>query len=83
LLGKDARKGTTERDPHRRRALQQAQCTIAGCEARREEAEFTFDHILDRLTGSDPSVTDQVIAMGIRQSFPIYGLQHNWPTTKE
>ena len=34
---------------------------IAGCEASSEDAEFPFDNILDRLTGSDPSVTDYVL----------------------
>ena len=31
---------------------------IAGSEACSEDAEIPFDNILDRLTGSDPSVTD-------------------------
>ena len=34
---------------------------IAGCEACSEDAEIPFDNILDRLTGSDPSVTDYVL----------------------
>ena len=34
---------------------------IAGCEACREDAELPFENILDRLTGSDPSVTDYVL----------------------
>ena len=40
--------------------LQTAQRMIAGCEACSEGAEIPFDNILDRLTGSDPSVTDYV-----------------------
>jgi hypothetical protein len=38
--------------------LQKAQRMITGCEACSEDAEIPFDNILDRLTGSDPSVTD-------------------------
>jgi hypothetical protein len=34
---------------------------ITGCEACCEDAEIRFDNILDRLTGSDPSVTDYVL----------------------
>jgi hypothetical protein len=34
---------------------------IAGCEACREDAELPFENILDRLTGSDPTVTDYVL----------------------
>jgi hypothetical protein len=37
---------------------------IAGCEACSEDAELPFDNILDRLTGSDPSVTDYVLEVG-------------------
>ena len=33
---------------------------IAGCEACSETAEIPFDNILDRVTGSDPSVTDYI-----------------------
>jgi len=38
--------------------LQKAQRMIAGCESCSEHAEIPFDNILDRVTGSDPSVTD-------------------------
>jgi hypothetical protein len=38
--------------------LQKAKHMIAGCEACSDDAEIPFDNILDRLTGSDPSVTD-------------------------
>src|SRR5262245_55116949 len=38
-----------------------AQRMIAGCEAYSQDAEIPFDNILDRLTGSDPSVTDYVL----------------------
>jgi len=31
---------------------------IAGCEACSEDAELPFENIFNRLTGSDPSVTD-------------------------
>jgi hypothetical protein len=38
--------------------LQKAQRMIAGCEACSEHAELPFENILNRLTGSDPTVTD-------------------------
>jgi hypothetical protein len=41
--------------------LQKAQRMIAGCDACSEDAEIPFDNILDRVTGSDPSVTDYVL----------------------
>jgi hypothetical protein len=41
--------------------LQKAQRVIAGCEACSETAEIPFDNILDRVTGSDPAVTDYVL----------------------
>jgi hypothetical protein len=41
--------------------LQTAQRMIVGCEACCEDAEIPFENILDRLTGSDPSVTDYVL----------------------
>jgi len=34
---------------------------ITGCEACSETAELLFDNILDRVTGSDPAVTDYVL----------------------
>jgi len=46
--------------------LQRAQRMIAGCEACSEEAELPFENILDRLTGSDPSVTDYVLEVHAR-----------------
>ena len=46
--------------------LQKAQRMIAGCEACTEDAELPFDNILDRLTGSDPSVTDYVLEVPTR-----------------
>ena len=39
---------------------------ITGCEACSENAEIPFDNILDRLTGSDPSVTDYVLEVPTR-----------------
>jgi hypothetical protein len=39
---------------------------IAGCENCGEDAEIPFDNILDRLTGSDPSVTDYVLEVPAR-----------------
>jgi len=39
---------------------------IAGCEACTETAELPFESILDRLTGSDPSVTDYVLEVTAR-----------------
>jgi hypothetical protein len=46
---------------------------ITGCEACSETAEIPFDNILDRVTGSDPTVNrnrgaDQVFAMRRRDS---------------
>jgi len=41
--------------------LQKAQQMTAGCEACSERAELPFENILDRLTGSDPTVTDYVM----------------------
>ena len=43
--------------------LQKAQRMISGCEACSETTEMPFDYILDRLTDSDPSVTDYVLEM--------------------
>ena len=40
--------------------LQKAQRMVAGCAACSEDAEIPFDNTLDRLTSSDPSVTDYV-----------------------
>jgi len=37
---------------------------IASCEACSEDAELPFDYILDRLTGSDPTVTDRFKSTG-------------------
>jgi hypothetical protein len=34
---------------------------IAGCESCSEDEELPIENILDRLTGSDPSVTDYVL----------------------
>jgi hypothetical protein len=39
---------------------------IAGCEACSDDAELPFDNILDRLTASDPSVTDYVLEVPAR-----------------
>jgi len=39
---------------------------IIGCEACSEDAELPFENVLDRLTGSDPSVTDYVLEMSAR-----------------
>ena len=41
--------------------LQMAQRMTAGCEACSEHAELPFENILDRLTGSNPTVTDYVL----------------------
>jgi hypothetical protein len=41
--------------------LQKAQRIIVGCETCSEDAEIPFDNILDRVMGSDPSVTDYVL----------------------
>ena len=43
-------------------ALRKAEDLIESCEACNPEgAEIPFDNILDRVTGSDPSVTDYVL----------------------
>jgi hypothetical protein len=39
---------------------------LSGCEACSEDAELPFENILDRLTGSDPSVTDYVLEVPAR-----------------
>ena len=42
--------------------LRQAERLIESCENCNEEgAEIPFDNILDRVTGSDPSVTDYIL----------------------
>jgi hypothetical protein len=41
--------------------LQKTQRMIAGCEACSKTAEIPFDNILDRVTGSDLSVTDYIL----------------------
>jgi len=46
--------------------LRKAQHLIAGCEACSEDAELPFDNILNRLTGSNPSVTDYVLEVPAR-----------------
>ena len=46
--------------------LQKAQRMIVACEACTEDAELPFDNILDRVTGSDPTVKDYVIEAPIR-----------------
>jgi hypothetical protein len=46
--------------------LQKAQRRIAGCEGYSEGAEIPFDNILDRLTGSDLSITDYVLEVPAR-----------------
>src|SRR5262245_46782711 len=46
--------------------LQKAQRMITGCEACSEDAEIPFDNILDRVTGSDPSLTDYVLEVPAR-----------------
>ena len=40
---------------------------IAGCEVCGGDAGIPFDNILDRLTGSDPSVTDYVLEVPVRR----------------
>ena len=42
--------------------LREAERLIESCEACNEEdAQIPFDNILDRVTGSDPSVTDYIL----------------------
>jgi hypothetical protein len=42
--------------------LREAERLIESCEAcNPEEAQIPFDNVLDRVTGSDPSVTDYVL----------------------
>jgi hypothetical protein len=56
--------------------------TIRGIEACSEDAELPFNNILDRLTGSDPSVMDYVLEVpGIelkRDSFQTVGSQNRF-----
>jgi hypothetical protein len=46
--------------------LQKAQRMIAGCEACSGTAEIPFDWVLDRVTGSVPSVTDYILEVPAR-----------------
>jgi hypothetical protein len=46
--------------------LHKAQRMITGCEACTEDAELPFENILDRLTGSDPTVTDYILEVTAR-----------------
>src|SRR5688572_32330475 len=39
--------------------LRNAEMLIIGCEGCSEDAEIPFDNILDKVTGSDPKVTDR------------------------
>jgi hypothetical protein len=42
--------------------LRQAERLIESCEGCNSDgAEIPFDHVLDRVTGSDPSVTDYIL----------------------
>jgi hypothetical protein len=41
--------------------LRKAEMLIESCEHCNEQADFPFDVILDRLTGSDPSITDYMM----------------------
>ena len=41
--------------------LRKAEQLIESCEHCNPEAEIPFDNILDRVTGSDPSVTDYIL----------------------
>jgi hypothetical protein len=44
--------------------LRQAEALIVGSEScKPDEAEIPFDWIIDRVTGSDPSVTDYILEM--------------------
>jgi hypothetical protein len=52
----------TESNPHRRGDTAQSREAVESCEhCNAEGAEIPFDNILDRVTGSDPSVTDYVL----------------------
>ena len=42
-------------------ALRNAESLIESCEHCNENAEVPFDWILDRVTGSDPGVTDYIL----------------------
>ena len=57
---------TTERRADRRCNPSEGATLITGCEACSEDAEIPFDNILDRVTGSDPSVTDYVLEVSAR-----------------
>jgi hypothetical protein len=41
--------------------LRKAEQLIESCEGCNTDAEIPFDTILDRITGSDPSVTDYIL----------------------
>jgi hypothetical protein len=44
---------------------------IAGSEAYSDDAELPFDNVLDRLTGSDPTITDYVLEVGLMRFFGV------------
>jgi hypothetical protein len=46
--------------------LYKAERMINGCEACSETAEIPFDWVLDRLSGSDPKVTDYILQVQAR-----------------
>jgi hypothetical protein len=53
-----------------RSTIHKAEYLIRGCEhCNPEGAEVAFDHILDRLTGSNPSVTDYLLEEPARCPF--------------
>ena len=51
--------------------LPQAEKLIESCEhCNPEGAEIPFDNILDRVTGSDPSVTDYILEAAAESTLP-------------
>ena len=53
---------TAERHSHDAAILRKAERLIESCKACNEnDAQIPFDNILDRVTGSDPSVTDYIL----------------------
>ena len=47
--------------------LRKAVQLVVGCEHCSEDAEIPFDNVLDRVAGSDPSVTDYVMARAAKR----------------
>src|SRR5262247_2575755 len=42
--------------------VEEAECLISGCECCTDEAEISFDYVLDELTESDPTRTEYLMS---------------------